>query len=73
MFDADEGSERAFHDREDLQRARAWLEHATAVGRLSPDYYCMDGTIPRAQVAEVLGRRPRGAIVGELAPMGDDD
>jgi len=26
-----------------------------AMGRLSPDYYCMDGTIPRAKLAEVLG------------------
>ena len=25
-----------------------------AVGRLAPDYYCMDGTIPRAQIAHVL-------------------
>ena len=25
-----------------------------AVGRLYPDYYCMDGTIPRAAIAEVL-------------------
>lgn len=25
-----------------------------AVGRLSPDYYCMDGTIPRGQLATVL-------------------
>ncbi|MGB0847404.1 MAG: FAD-linked oxidase C-terminal domain-containing protein [Thiolinea sp.] len=25
-----------------------------AVGRLSPDYYCMDGTIPRGQLAYVL-------------------
>jgi glycolate oxidase len=25
-----------------------------AVGRLAPDYYCMDGTIPRRQVAFVL-------------------
>ncbi len=25
-----------------------------AVGRLAPDYYCMDGTIPRAQIARVL-------------------
>ncbi|MFB3107689.1 MAG: FAD-linked oxidase C-terminal domain-containing protein, partial [Pseudomonadales bacterium] len=25
-----------------------------AVGRLSPDYYCMDGTIPRYRLAEVL-------------------
>ena len=26
-----------------------------AVGRLAPDYYCMDGTIPRKAIAEVLG------------------
>lgn len=27
-----------------------------AVGRLSPDYYCMDGTIPRRRLPEVLQR-----------------
>jgi glycolate oxidase len=27
-----------------------------AVGRISPDYYCMDGTIPRAQLPVVLKR-----------------
>jgi glycolate oxidase len=27
-----------------------------AVGRISPDYYCMDGTIPRAQLPRVLKR-----------------
>ncbi len=27
-----------------------------AVGRISPDYYCMDGTIPRARLAQVLAR-----------------
>jgi glycolate dehydrogenase FAD-linked subunit len=27
-----------------------------AVGRISPDYYCMDGTIPRAQLPKVLTR-----------------
>jgi glycolate oxidase len=27
-----------------------------AVGRLSPDYYCMDGTIPRKQLPKVLKR-----------------
>jgi len=25
-----------------------------AIGRISPDYYCMDGTIPRSRLAEVL-------------------
>jgi glycolate oxidase len=27
-----------------------------AVGRISPDYYCMDGTIPRAKLPQVLER-----------------
>ena len=27
-----------------------------AVGRISPDYYCMDGTIPRRRLPEVLRR-----------------
>jgi glycolate oxidase len=38
-------------------QARLWLGRKAAfpaVGRLAPDYYCMDGTIPRARLAEVL-------------------
>ncbi len=27
-----------------------------AMGRISPDYYCMDGTIPRAKLPQVLAR-----------------
>ena len=27
-----------------------------AVGRLSPDYYCMDGTIPKRHLGDVLGK-----------------
>jgi glycolate oxidase len=27
-----------------------------AVGRITPDYYCMDGTIPRAKLPQVLAR-----------------
>lgn len=27
-----------------------------AVGRISPDYYCMDGTIPRRRIGDVLDR-----------------
>jgi glycolate oxidase len=27
-----------------------------AIGRISPDYYCMDGTIPRSRLPEVLHR-----------------
>ncbi|MGH8504034.1 MAG: FAD-linked oxidase C-terminal domain-containing protein [Gammaproteobacteria bacterium] len=41
------------------QRARFWAGRKAAfpaVGRISPDYYCMDGTIPRKQLAFVLAR-----------------
>ncbi|MGE0622972.1 MAG: FAD-linked oxidase C-terminal domain-containing protein [Pseudomonadales bacterium] len=41
------------------EQSRLWLGRKAAfpaVGRLAPDYYCMDGTIPRASLAAVLGR-----------------
>ena len=41
------------------ERLRFWLGRKSAfpaVGRISPDYYCMDGTIPRARLPEVLRR-----------------
>ncbi len=39
------------------QRQDFWVGRKAAfpaMGRLSPDYYCMDGTIPRKQLARVL-------------------
>jgi glycolate oxidase len=33
-----------------------------AVGRISPDYLCMDGTIPTSRLAEVLGNAERALI-----------
>jgi glycolate oxidase len=42
---------------DEQQRAKFWAGRKAAfpaVGRLSPDYYCMDGTIPRHQIANVL-------------------
>ncbi len=39
------------------ERLRFWAGRKNAfpaVGRISPDYYCMDGTIPRGRLAEVL-------------------
>jgi glycolate oxidase len=39
------------------ERARLWAGRKSAfpaVGRMSPDYYCMDGTIPRKHLAQVL-------------------
>jgi glycolate oxidase len=41
------------------ERARMWSGRKSAfpaVGRLAPDYYCMDGTIPRRHLASVLQR-----------------
>ncbi|WGF88182.1 FAD-linked oxidase C-terminal domain-containing protein [Marinivivus vitaminiproducens] len=41
------------------ERARFWQGRKAAfpaVGRISPDYYCMDGTIPRKQLPLVLQR-----------------
>ncbi|NEX61450.1 FAD-linked oxidase C-terminal domain-containing protein [Noviherbaspirillum galbum] len=43
----------------DLERLRFWSGRKNAfpaAGRISPDYYCMDGTIPRKRLAEVLVR-----------------
>ncbi len=45
--------------RDDAERLRFWQGRKAAfpaVGRLSPDYYCMDGTIPRRALPEVLRR-----------------
>lgn len=47
-----------------------------AVGRLSPDYYCMDGTIPRRRLPEVLERmrtlsRQYGLEVANVFHAGD--
>jgi glycolate dehydrogenase FAD-linked subunit len=38
-----------------------------AVGRISPDYYCMDGTIPRARLSEVLAKTRELSIQHGLA------
>ncbi len=44
---------------DDAQRLKFWAGRKgafPAVGRISPDYYCMDGTIPRKHLALVLRR-----------------
>jgi glycolate oxidase len=43
----------------DAERDKFWAGRKAAfpaAGRLSPDYYCMDGTIPRRRLPEVLRR-----------------
>ncbi len=44
---------------DEAQRKTFWAGRKAAfpaVGRLSPDYYCMDGTIPRFQLGKILQR-----------------
>ena len=43
--------------RDEQERLRFWAGRKAAfpaAGRVSPDYYCMDGTIPRKRLADVL-------------------
>lgn len=43
--------------RDEAERALFWAGRKAAfpaMGRISPDYYCMDGTIPRRALADVL-------------------
>jgi glycolate oxidase len=50
--------------RDDAERLRFWSGRKAAfpaVGRISPDYYCIDGSIPRGALAKVLKR------IGELS------
>jgi len=45
--------------RDEAERLLLWAGRKAAfpaAGRISPDYYCMDGTIPRRRIAEVLRR-----------------
>ena len=44
---------------DEMERLRFWSGRKAAfpaVGRISPDYYCIDGSIPRAALAQVLKR-----------------
>jgi glycolate oxidase len=45
--------------KDEAERLAFWAGRKAAfpaVGRISPDYYCMDGTIPRRQLPQVLTR-----------------
>jgi glycolate oxidase len=51
------GATRMSVSRDEAERLRFWSGRKSAfpaVGRISPDYYCMDGTIPRKRLGEVL-------------------
>jgi glycolate oxidase len=65
--------------RDEADRLRMWAGRKAAfpaVGRLSPDYYCMDGTIPRKHLAKVLRRisdlsKEYGLAVANVFHAGD--
>ena len=51
------GATRMTVSRDEAERLRIWSGRKAAfpaVGRISPDYYCMDGTIPRKRLGDVL-------------------
>jgi len=51
--------------RDEPERIAFWAGRKAAfpaVGRISPDYYCMDGTIPRRRLPEVLDRMAQLSI-----------
>ena len=51
------GAARMTVSTDEAERLRFWSGRKAAfpaVGRISPDYYCMDGTIPRKRLGEVL-------------------
>ncbi|MEJ2591464.1 MAG: glycolate oxidase subunit GlcD [Candidatus Thiodiazotropha sp.] len=64
---------------DDAERLRFWQGRKSAfpaVGRISPDYYCMDGTIPRRRLPEVLKKtaelsREYGLRVANVFHAGD--
>ncbi len=56
---ADCGAVTSRASKSEEERLRFWAGRKAAfpaVGRISPDYYCMDGTIPRHRLPEVLKR-----------------
>jgi len=57
------GATRTQVSRTEAERLKFWSGRKAAfpaVGRISPDYYCMDGTIPKKRLGEVLN------FIGEM-------
>ncbi len=61
---AEAGATEVRVSKDEAQRLLFWSGRKAAfpaIGRITPDYYCMDGTIPRKALAKVLAR------IGELS------
>ena len=53
------GAQTISESRSETERLAFWAGRKNAfpaMGRISPDYYCMDGTIPRGRLSQVLAR-----------------
>ncbi len=51
------GASQLLASRDEQERYRFWSGRKAAfpaIGRITPDYYCIDGTVPRKRLAEVL-------------------
>jgi len=65
--------------RDEAERLRFWQGRKSAfpaIGRVRPDYFCMDGTIPRRELAHVLGRiaalsEESGLLIANVFHAGD--
>jgi glycolate oxidase len=65
--------------KDEAERLRLWAGRKAAfpaMGRLAPDYYCIDGTIPRHRLPQVLARiaelsRAQGLAVANVFHAGD--
>ena len=54
-----QGATSVFCSRDENERLKLWSGRKAAfpaAGRIRPDYYCMDGTIPRKHLSKVLSR-----------------
>ncbi len=75
----DSGAREVRTAEDEADRARIWAGRKAAfpaVGRISPDYYCMDGTIPRKHLPRVLSEiaeysRESGLRVANVFHAGD--
>ena len=73
------GANEVRHAKDEAERARMWAGRKAAfpaMGRLAPDYYCIDGTIPRRRLPDVLARigelsRAHGLAVANVFHAGD--
>ena len=64
------GADKIRSAQDETERRQLWAGRKAAfpaVGRIAPDYYCMDGTIPRKRLGEVLKRISDLAVQHKLA------